>query len=64
MDAKQRTASVRDLNEKRPSKKIFRYLLGHLSFWISDMESPLIFLYTKKEKEKEKEILIIKYMTE
>ena len=55
---------MRDLDEKRPSKKRFRYLLGHLSFWISDMESPLIFLYTKKEKEKEKEILIINYMTE
>ena len=50
MDAEQRTASVRDLDEKRPSKKRFRYLLGHLSFWISDIESPLIFLYTKKEK--------------
>ena len=22
--------------------------LGHLSFWVSDMESPLIFIYTKK----------------
>ena len=61
MESKQRIASVRDLNEKRPSKKRFRYLLGHISFWVSYMESPLIFLYTKKEKEKE--ILIIKYMT-
>ena len=35
---------VRDLDEKRPSKKRFKYLLGYLSFWVSGMESPLIFL--------------------
>ena len=53
---------VRDLDEKRPSKKRFGYLLGHLSFWVSGMKLPLIFLYTKK-KRKEK-VLITKYMTE
>ena len=26
--------------------------LGHLSFWVSGMESPLIFLYTKKIRKK------------
>ena len=31
------------------SKKRFWYLLGHLSFWVSDVESPFIF-YTKKKK--------------
>ena len=41
-------ATVRDLDEKRPSKKRFGYLLAHLSFWVSGMESSLIFLYTKK----------------
>ena len=48
-----RVATVRDLDEKRPSKKRFGYLLGHISFWISGMESPLIiiFLYKKKKKE-------------
>ena len=30
--------------KKCPSKKRFRYFLGHLSFWVSGMESPLIFL--------------------
>ena len=39
---------VRDLDEKRPSKKRFKYLLGHLSIWVSGVESPLIFLYKKK----------------
>ena len=43
-----RVATVRDLDKKSPSKKRFGYLLGHLSFWVSGMESPLIFLYTKK----------------
>ena len=43
---------MRDLDEKCPSKKRFGYLLGYLSFWVSGMELPLIFLYTKKEKEK------------
>ena len=52
---------VRGLDEKCPSKKRFEYLLRHLSFWVSDMESPLIFVYIKKEKEK---ILITKYMNE
>ena len=53
--------SVRDLDEKRPSKKRFRYLLKHFSFWVSGMESPLFFfLYTKNKKK----ILITKYMFE
>ena len=30
----------------------FRYLLGYLSFWVSSMESPLIFLYKKIRKTK------------
>ena len=30
--------------KKHPSKKRFRYLLGHLSFWVSGMESPLIII--------------------
>ena len=42
--------SVRDLDEKCPSKKRFGYLLERLSFWVSGMESPLIFLYTKKKR--------------
>ena len=33
-----------------PQKKRFGYLLRHLSFWVNGMESPLIFLYTKKKK--------------
>ena len=44
--------SVRDLDEKCPSKKRFGYLLGHLSFWVSDMESPLIFFIQKIRKTK------------
>ena len=32
-------------------KKRFGYLLGHLSFWVSGMESSLIF-YTKNKKKK------------
>ena len=39
---------VRDLDEKRPSKKRFGYLLGHISFWVNGMGSPLFFFYTKK----------------
>ena len=30
--------------KKHPSKRRFRYLLGHLSFWVSGMESPLIII--------------------
>ena len=36
--------------KKHPSKKRFGYLLEHLSFWVSGMESPLIFFYKKYEK--------------
>ena len=39
---------VRDLDEKRPSKKRFGYLLGHISFWVNGMGSPLFFFNTKK----------------
>ena len=31
-----------------PKKRGLGTFLGHLSFWVSGMESPLIFLYTKK----------------
>ena len=31
------------------SKKRFGYFLGHLSFWVSVMELPLIFLYKNKK---------------
>ena len=48
LDIPSEVATVRDLKEKRPSKKRFRYLLGHLSFWVSGMELPLIFSYKKK----------------
>ena len=34
----------RPRQKKHPSKKRFEYLLGHLSFWVSGIESPLIFL--------------------
>jgi len=33
--------------QKCPSKKRFGYLLGHLSFWVCGMESPLIFFMQK-----------------
>ena len=39
-----------------PKKKRFVYLLGHLSFWVSGVESPLFFFNAKKEKEKTKYI--------
>ena len=46
------------------SKKRFGYLLGHLSFWVSGVESPFIF-YTKKNKNKNKIKIKIKlYMVE
>ena len=35
--------------KKCPSKKRFGYILGHLSFWVSGMEPPLIFLYQKRK---------------
>ena len=50
LDIPSEVATVRDLDEKCPSKKRFGYLLEHLSFWVSGMESPLIFLYTKKKR--------------
>ena len=53
-------ATMRDLNEKASLKKRFGYLLRHISFWVSGIESPLIFLYTKKQEK----ILITKYMTD
>ena len=37
----------RPRKKKRPSKKRFEYLLGHLFFWISGMELPLNFLLKK-----------------
>ena len=40
-------------------KEIFEYFSIHLSFWVSGVESPLIFLYKKHKKE-----LNTKYMTE
>ena len=50
---------VRDESLKKKKKRDSCTFLGHLSFWVCGMESPLIFLYTK-----EKKILITKYMTE
>ena len=47
--------------EMCPSKKRFGYLLGHLSFQVNGMESPLIFLYTNIYIYIY--ILITKYMT-
>ena len=44
-------ATIRALKKKHPSKKRFGYLLGHLSFWVSGMESPPFF-YTKLRKTK------------
>ena len=40
-----RVAIVRDVSLK---KRDSGTLLGHFSFWVSGMELPLIFLYTKK----------------
>ena len=61
LDIPSGVTTVRDLEKKCPSKKRFEYLLGHLSFWVSGVESPLIFLCKKKKKKKKK---ICKYMTE
>ena len=45
---------VRVLDEKRPSKKRFGYLLGyllgHISFWVNGMGSPLFFFIQKNKK--------------
>ena len=53
LDIPSGVATMKDLDEKASLKKRFGYLLRNLSFWVSGIESPLIFLYTKKEKEKE-----------
>ena len=46
------TPSVRD-REVRPLKKeTFGCFEVHLSFWVSGMELPLIFLYKKKKEKK------------
>ena len=46
-------SGVRDLDQKKcPSKKIFGYLLRNLSFWVSGMESPVIFSIQKIRKTK------------
>ena len=37
---------MRDMSLKK--KRDSGTFLGHLSFWVSDMESPLIFIYKKK----------------
>ena len=47
-------ATMRDASLK---KRDLGTYLGHLSFWVSSMESPLIFLYTKKIRKN-------KYMTD
>ena len=45
------TPTVRDLKSSASQKKGFlECFLGHLSFWVSDVELSLIFLYKKKEK--------------
>ena len=59
LDIPSRVATMKDMSLKKRDSGTF---LGHLSFWASGMESPLIFPYTKKEKRKK--ILINKYMTE
>ena len=42
---------VRDESLKKKKKKRDSCpFLGHLSFWVCGMESPLIFLYTKEKK--------------
>ena len=58
LDIPNGVATVRNLDESVHKKRRFGYLLGHLSFWVSGMESPLIF-YTKKKKK----LNIQKYMT-
>ena len=40
---------VKDLGKNVPQKRDSGTFLGHLSFWVSGMESPLIF-YTKNKK--------------
>ena len=46
LDIPSGVATVRDGQNWVPLKK--GEILGHLSFWVSGMESPLIFLYKKK----------------
>ena len=47
LDIPSGVATVKDVSFK---KRDLGTLLGHLSFWVSGMESPFIFLYTKKEE--------------
>ena len=48
LDIPSGVATMKDLDEKASLKKRFGYLLRNLSFWVSGIESPVIFLYTKK----------------
>ena len=48
LDIPSGVATMKDLEEKASLKKRFGYLLRNLSFWVSGIESPVIFLYTKK----------------
>ena len=48
LDIPSGVATMKDLDEKASLKKRFGYLLRNLSFWVNGIESPVIFLYTKK----------------
>ena len=56
LDIPSRVATMRDRQKFRGAsqKKRFEYFLGHLSFLVSGVESPLIFYTKKKEKTKYK----------
>ena len=48
LDIPSGVATMKDLDEKASLNKRFGYLLRNLFFWVSGIESPVIFLYTKK----------------
>ena len=52
LDIPSGVTTVRDLEKRCPLEKRFKYLLGHLSFWVSGVESPLFFKKNTKKKKK------------
>ena len=52
LDIPSGVATMKDLDEKASLKKRFGYLLRNLSFWVSGIESPLIFSIQKIRKTK------------
>ena len=51
LDIPSGVATVRDHKMPLKKKRFLEFFLGHLSFWVSGVKSPLIFC-TKKEKKK------------